>query len=90
MRNLYSVKRVVLNILHMFELMLSGSSDMLLKKHSTQYKHWFYNNIEDRHILELFESRGITWTDIKSYEEKGSFKEFLRYGAQLDSKMLKY
>jgi hypothetical protein len=32
----------------MFELMLSGYADNLEKKQHRLYKHWLYNNIEER------------------------------------------
>lgn len=74
----------------MFELTLSGYSELLQKKHENQYKHWLYNNLDEYNSLQRFEHYGVSWTGIKKFVKKGSFKETLKYGAQIDSKMLKY
>lgn len=47
--------------------------------------------MQKSNIYQLFyEHYGIKWTDIKEIDAQGKFTKMLAYGAQLDSKMLKY
>lgn len=74
----------------MFELSLAGYSELLQKKHENQYKHWLYNNLDEYNSLQRFEHYGVSWTGVSKLVKKGSFKETLKYSAQIDSKILKH
>lgn len=56
--------RLNFRYLHMLELSLAGYSELLAKKHRTQYKHWLYNNLDEKYLLKKFERRGIKWTGV--------------------------
>jgi hypothetical protein len=76
--------------LHLLEIILSGNIEFFEKKHRMMYRHWLFNNLEESSLIKLYEDRGITWADIATLKKEKNFEALLKYGAQTDSRLLKY
>jgi hypothetical protein len=76
--------------LHLFEIILSGNTSLFERKHKKMYKHWLFTNLEEEALIRMYEERGISWSDIETLEKSHNFAELLKYGAQTDSKLIKY
>lgn len=76
--------------LHLLEIILSGNASLFEKKHKKMYKHWVFTSLDEEAFIRMYEERGISWSDIETLKKSNNFSELLKYGAQTDSKMIKY
>lgn len=88
-RNLLK-QRDKFKFLHLVEIIISGNIDFFEQKHKMMYRHWLFNNLEDMSLIKLYEERGISWADIAFLKKDKNFEALLKYGAQTDSKLIKY